>query len=125
MNASEVLGAARAAAKLALARALGAAVEFSHRGAPAATLWVRFLDAGIRCSNEGGILTEQRFLRLEAPVQTGFPRAVGAAEPVTPGDLVRCQQRNYSVLDPIEKDPDGFVYRLHCVERRRLAGGAR
>jgi hypothetical protein len=117
------LGVTRAAIKLTLAQSLGTTVTLSHRGAAAATLYVRVLRETNERASENGIETELRVLTLEVPTQSGFARTATEAEPVTPGDLVTYLARAYLVLAPVEKDAGGFVYTLRCVERKRLAAG--
>jgi hypothetical protein len=122
------LGRILARAHLARARAFGTTVLFSRRGASPVTLYAEIPDAAQALSAaHGGLhLTEERILRLDVPTgQTGFAYPTGGAEPVTPGDAAVHRGRTYYVREALRIRAFGHVYTLHCVERKRLASGAR
>lgn len=127
MGALEQIDAARATAKLSVAKAIGTQIQFSHRGGLAVTLYANPLGQSILKERSGGmmgVVTEVRAASFEIPVQTGFARTTGDTEPITPGDVITWMGRHYDVLDPIEKSKAGFIYTVKCAERKRLASGA-
>ena len=127
MNTFDAIGTAKAAAKLATAKAAGVQIQLNHSGTGNVTLWVRVLDQNAdKNSTFGNSLTENRTVKLEvATGQTGFLVATDEKEPVKEGDKVTYLGREFAVQLPIEKDRTGYVYTLICVERKRQAMFAR
>jgi hypothetical protein len=122
------LGRLLARAHLARARALGTTVRFSHRGAAAVTLYAELPADGVarELAREGPHQAEERRLCLDLPTgQEGFAHPEGEEEPVAPGDTVVHAGRTYFVRASPRLKAFGHVYTLHCVERKRLASGAR
>jgi hypothetical protein len=108
---------------LALARRLGVEITLCHRGAAGQSLWARVLEQSLLRQDQGQIVTELRAVTFEIPVQPGFARAGRGQEPVTAADSITWSERVHDVVEPIRKDPGGFVYVVKAVERKRLASG--
>lgn len=124
MSARDRIGDGRARASLAVARNLGVTIQFTHRDADPVSLKARVLGDRIESVSRGPIFQELRVLTLQiSTAQAGFPVATDEAEPVTPGDLVEYLDREYAVLDPVEKNAQSTVYTLRCTERKRLHQG--
>lgn len=120
MAARERIGAGIARGKLALARRMRTSMSLSHRGAGANTIYFNSLGESIGTVQHGGTLEEGRIWWIEVPVQANFAAASTEAEPVTPGDKATILGREYAVLDPIEKDWTGYIYKLKLFEEKTL-----
>ncbi|MCK6470418.1 MAG: hypothetical protein L6R28_01620 [Planctomycetes bacterium] len=124
MNAFDSIGTALARARAALLKSLGVTVTFSHRGAAGVALRAGIVSESTEGAASPGHFAEERVLELLVPAgQAGFAAPTGDAEPVVPGDSVQYRARTYHVAAPIAKDRYGRLYRLRCVERKRLGGG--
>jgi hypothetical protein len=123
MTPFERIAKARGEVAFALARRLGVVISFSHRGAAAQSLFARVLVQALLRQDQGQIVTELRTATFEIPVQQGFPRACGNREPVTAADSISWRDRAYDVVEPIRKDPGGYVYQVKAVARKRYVSG--
>jgi hypothetical protein len=128
-NPSDQLSIGRALARLGVAKAFRATIQFSHRGAAPVTLAARIVRDGNELHYDArGLPCEQRVLTLIVTAnQTGLQPSANDAEPIVPGDTVvtsKYASRTYQVSAPIELDAGGRVYTLHLVERKRLEAGA-
>ena len=125
MAAFNQIGSARARAKLAVAKAKGVSVQFSHRGAAAVSLYVNVKGQKTLKQREAGIgiEAELRVLVLEIPVQDNFAVSGNDVEPITPHDQITYLSRKYFVMEPIDKDDAGYVYTVSLAERKRLGSG--
>lgn len=117
------IGSARGAAKKAVAAALGVTASFQHRAVAAVDVLIKIVKRYSDMVEQNGRITERRLLVVEVPVQAGFARTESEGEPVTLGDTFTWLGRSWSVLDPIELDPAGYVYTLRLVEHKRVAQG--
>ncbi|MCW8128912.1 MAG: hypothetical protein KIS92_00880 [Planctomycetota bacterium] len=123
MNVRDRIGAGLARASLAVAGRVGIEGAFSHRGGEAVTLRASVVSEGIEQVETNIGLSELRVLRLQIPVQPGFAYPEGEGEPVTPGDVFTYKDREWSAIQPIEKDSTGRVYLVRFVEDKPLTLG--
>ena len=88
MSVYGAVGTAESAGELAIAKALGVQVSFSHRGAAAVSVWCEVVsnEFGARDISEGRAIVETEELILRIPKQTGIGDADDSTRPVTAGD---------------------------------------
>lgn len=105
-------------------KVVGVTVAFSNRGAAPVTLSCLYLGDDIIPTEQNGIVTEIKTSKFEIGVQTGFAYSDSDIEPVTVGDKVTYNGKEYSVSQGgIHKDDIGSVYTLTCTESKRIGSG--
>lgn len=126
MSARKRLRDAYARGGLAMARALGAKVQFSHADGPEYDIWALPGEEEISLIQDGGMDTQIKTRKWTIPLQPGFPASETQIEPCQPGDSLTHDGKVYYVLEGGCKkiDEDG-QYEVRVVERRRSASGVR
>jgi len=121
------IGKAEAMAELAVARAIGVSVLWSHEGAADVSLYASVLSDANRIEDkfDHRRQVEAGELTLVIPVQTGLSVQSGVNKPIVQGDVITYNGRRYVVSGDIDVQSNGYVFIVRLREDRSHTVGVK